>query len=782
MKKFCLIILLLGFLSSHGYSQIQGHLKSLDGERLSGIPIILQKTDSTFIKAIVSNSDGLFHFKIETDNNYQLLIQSFNYKPLLLTISPEKYDLGDIILTEKVLEIDEVTVVAQRPIVRLEGSALSYDAASIIKKSAVSNAFEVIQEIPGILGADNKIELIGSGEPKIIINGKTNGLTKEQMYSLLKSISATAVQKVDVMYNAPSRYGTRGAVINILINKENENSFAGEIKAQYNNTYYGMGLLGGNILFTTKKLQLDVLTNYSNGKSREETDKSSLQTLKNDAVTTISQYNTRKNRFQQLNARIGLDYTFDNKNQIAFSYYNNLRENKRKTHSKDEYIDDDLTLIESKNKQNGNNNLHNFHMDYTAHSGLNIGVDYTKYLAPEDDYFISFQNDVVIDNFVNRSKQNIDQWKIFGSQPISISSKSKLDIGFRGGYNHSKTTINYLFPENGSYIEYLERRLSNKQKEYTGTLFIESSHRFNQKLFLLYGFEVEYFKSDYYHGGMMQTLWNQWTFYPKITFSYNVNERNAIQFNISSDKSYPSYWAVSPQTSYLDSYSIIEGNPALRPCRNYDAQLMYIFKQKYMLMIGISYMPDYFALIPHQEESQLKMIYRNENYDFTLFTNVSVIIPFNVGKVWSGRISLHGMRMQDKMNNYYGNSFNKEHYVGAIAFNNSIQISKIKPNIVLTINGRYQSKSIQGIYDLDETFSLASGLRLTLRNNSYFLLQYNNIFRKQNPRMTINFDNQHSIAKMKDFSTISLQFVYRFGKYRAKQLNSTDEARFKRDK
>ena len=96
--------------------------------------------------------------------------------------------------------------------------------------------------------------------------------------------------------------------------------------------------------------------------------------------------------------------------------------------------------------------------------------------------------------------------------------------------------------------------------------------------------KVEYFKSDYTSNGMKSTLWNDWTLFPNATLSYTVNPMHIIQLDISSDKTYPSYWDVTPQESPINSYSVILGNPSLKPYRSYSGQLIYILKQKYTIL------------------------------------------------------------------------------------------------------------------------------------------------------------------------------------------------------
>ena len=101
---------------------------------------------------------------------------------------------------------------------------------------------------------------------------------------------------------------------------------------------------------------------------------------------------------------------------------------------------------------------------------------------------------------------------------------------------------------------------------------------------------------------------------------------DAIRDN--SNKTYPSYWEITPQATPINSYSVVMGNPALKPYRSYQGQLLYILKQKYTFMVFAQYEPDYFAQLPYQSSTELKNVFRYENMDYNLVAGVGAVIPF----------------------------------------------------------------------------------------------------------------------------------------------------------
>ncbi|MDR2064694.1 MAG: outer membrane beta-barrel protein [Prevotellaceae bacterium] len=749
---------------------------------VENVSVIMQTADSVFIKAELTDDSGNFRFKQRPFSDLILIFQHISYNPLFMKIENNVNDAGSITMTEKQQTIDEATVKAMRPQLIINGSALSYSASSLIKNKPVSTAFDVLKEIPGITGSENSIELLGANRLRIIINGKTTTMPTEQIYVLLKTIPASQVKNIDVMYNAPAKYDFRGSLINVVLSTDSNKKIIGEISAGYKQSHYASEDFKGNILYAGKKFTLDFLANISTGKDWQKYNTFSRHTLKNN-IFEIDQSLYKNSNYNRFNFRLGADYTFENESQLSFSYYTKAARLKSNIFADNHYEETATYDVSSINKSSSKNRLHNLHLQYDTKHNFTVGAEFTNYNAPDNNHFTSNINNIPADDFLNNSTQNIAQWKAFANKQQNISKSWTLEFGMSGGLNNSNTRIEYLYPQNGNYIENIEQHSDNEQKEYTGKFFVESSHKAGNKISTTFGFEIEYFHSAYYQKTLKTTLWKDWTFYPKIIFNYMISPpAHILQFNISTNKNYPSYWAVNPQTTYMDSYTETAGNPSLKPYSEYNGQLVYIYKQKYIFIAAASYMPDYFAQIPHQDENTLKTVYRYENYDFSLFTNISIIIPVKIKERFNTRISVHGLRIQDKKSDFYNSPFNRKHYVGAIAVSNTFLISKETPNFSLQINGRYQSLAIQGVYDLSDNFDLSSALKLTLKNQSYITVQYGNILRRQMPNlMIVDFGGQYSIRKNINKSYISFLFAWKIGNYKEKNYLQPNQSRFEKN-
>ncbi len=755
----------------------------IDNEQypIEGAAVIMQSMDSVFIEAVVTDSVGAFLINRLTQEPCRLLFQHLMYETLEKEITDG--DLGIVQLVSKEFTLGEIVVKGERPTVRVEGGTLSYDVAQLIKDKTATTAFEAIKELPGVTGTDESIELVGARSLQIILNGQLTTMSLPQLIQLLKSMPASRVQKAEVMYNAPARYNVKGALINVVIeNMASEgNSFQGEAGTSYEQKHYGVGGAHANLLYSTEKFSLDFLLNGRLGRSYVGEDMIARHTLDN-TVTEIEQTGRSSNKGRNGDVRIGMDYTFNNNDKLSAAYYLSADKSKSKRNSTTWFtpLGEETTESISKSNDDGHSTMQNVRIQYDGHAGLMAGADYTRYDSPSELYFTDNSSAGTEVNMKNTKEQTISRYSVFLNQSHTLD-KWQLNYGVQGGYATSDNHIEYLYDTGNGYILDPTTLEDNIQKDYTGNIFAETSTSFGPRFTATIGLKGEYFKSDYKTKEEKVTLWDEWTLFPTVSLSYTFSAMHILQLNVSSDKTYPTYWNLSPQRYPLNSYSEVVGNPELKPYRSYDMQLLYILKQKYMFMAFCNYEPDYFTQVPYQSDEEMKNVFRYENFDYGMKVGLVAIIPFRVGSFWNSRASIQGFRMQEKSDYFHGMSFNRNSYVGVLASNNTFNISQ-SPNLKLTIDAQYVTKgAIQGIYDLGYIVPVSAGLKWTFAEERASLtLKANDIFRSGYPnKIEINQGKQWSrLEKLNDLQSVSLTFVYKFGGYKAKEHQKIDTSRF----
>ena len=783
--KRTIYYMILCLLMSLGEIMAQGISgKVMDGKEqpIDGVAVILQTLDSVYVDAVVTDTLGDFRLNHPLDQSYRLIFQHILYNMVEKEITTA--NVGTVVLEEKDYQLAEITVKGERPQVKLEGGKLTYDVPQLMKDKTATNAFEIIKDLPGLIERNDNLELVGASRLNIILNGQLTTMSADQLIQLLKTMPASRVEKAEVMYNAPAKYNVKGALLNVVLSKnESETpSWQGETGVDYTQYRHAGGDAHVNLLYTNKGFSLDFLLNGNKRRDVMGEDMLARHTL-NSGMTEISQHNRALVHVNRGTVRLGMDYTFANEDKLSLAYYLKGDKVLSDRDAFTSYLD--LSKPENKSestslvRDDGHSAIHNIRLQYDGHAGISAGADFTRYHSPS---VLDYQDtNGSRTDMINNTRQDVSRWSVFLNKTHSFASGWGLNYGVHGGYASSKNYSEYLYEQGAGYEMDEEALEDNTQKEYIVDIFAEVSKSFGERFSATVGLKGEYFKSDYTSSRENMNLWNEGALFPTVSLSYTFSPRHILQFDISSDKTYPGYWQVSPQVTPLNSYSEVAGNPLLKPYRTYEGQMVYIFRQKYMLVAFCEYTPDYFAQLPYQSDTELKTVFRFENMDYSLETGLAVIIPFNVGRFWNSRITLRGWRMQEKNDNFHGISYNREAYLGLAHMSNTFNLCD-KPNLKMTIDGQYVTPgAIQGIYDLGSMYEISAGLKWTFLNDRASLtLKGDDIFASSIPRtIKINQGNQWSrMRKLNDERCLKLSFVWKFGGYKEREHDSIDTSRF----
>lgn len=799
MKPIFIFTLLVwvGSCSMGSAQHIQGKVMDSTGRPIDGVAVILQTTDSVYMEAVITDTLGVFRFQQTKGNDsafterlsrqftgYVLLFQHLLYQPFRKEIVSE--DAGVIRLTEKTNALGEVTVRGERPQVSVEGNKLSYDVSNLVKNKTATNAYEVLKELPGISGSGESLELAGASRLQVILNGQLTTLSLEQVIRLLKSMPASRVQKAEIMYNAPAKYNVKGAVINVMLDRFDSQKPAvqGEAGMAYEQAHYARGNAHANLVYAASGFSMDVLLDGGKGRFFNGEEMWARHTLAEQGVTGIDQLGRGRSFRQEGTMRIGMDYAWPNKNKLSAAYYIN-GDKSRSTHTAwTEYKTDRLNnASNSLLRGHSRSTLHNFRMQYDNYAGWTAGADYTHYYTPADQLFFDTYPTQKIDTtttMLNHTQQKISRVAFFINHTLCFPTGWTLTYGVHAGYTSSRNGMEYAYDRGDGFERDEEETGQNHQKEYNATIFAEVSRKFGKHLSATAALKGEYFQSNYQSPKEHKTLWEDGTCYPTLALSYLFTPKHILQLNVNSDKTYPSYWNVSPQKNPLNSYSVVEGNPFLKPYRSYEGQLVYIFKQKYIFLGFTEYTPDFFTQIPYQSDTELKNVFRYENMNYKFEYGLAMVIPFRMGKWWESRVTLRGWRMQEKNDHFHSMSYNRTTTVGLAMMNNTFNVSD-RPNLKLSLDGQYVTAgAIQGIYNLGSFYTVSAGLKWGFaKDYGSIVLTVKDIFRSGIPTAEINEGTQwNRVLKLNDNRLVRLSFIWKFGSYKEKKHEKVDTSRF----
>lgn len=735
--------------------RIRGRLIDTTGMPVAGAAVVLFDQDSTFINAVSSAADGKFELHSSL-RPYMLQIQHLAYE--LRTVESDRSDLGDIILKENSVAMNAVVVEGERPVVKVEQGKLSYDLERLTEGQAVNNAYEALTRLPGVSEQSGVLSLAGSSSVTVILNGRPSTMTAEQLATLLRSTPVNRVEKAEVMYSAPPQYHVRGAAINIVLRRSHDTAFSGEVHGNYTDRYYCGWEMGGNFILTSPKWSTDVTYSASRGKELHRFDMHSLHTVGEQ------QYDIRQNESitgQGWNhqMRAAFDYSPNQRGRLSAAYTAAFTPNSRGLSISNG------TYVDSRSETSGDKTLHNVSMRYTAPFGLDIGLDYTHYDNPETASLTNNYTDAQATSFDIVSGQRIDRLNATIDQSHTFDSGWQITGGGAFVFSSSHDWQHYTILEGNPVTTDTDSRLD----EYTGNIYLGTGRQFSRA-----GFSLS-LAGEYYRLGDYEN----WSLYPQASFNWMPSDRHIVQLNFSSDKSYPSYWEMQGAVSYIDGYSEIHGTKGLRPSRSYEAQAVYIYRQKYIFVLFWNGMPDYFVQAAWQASDRPALIYQTLNWNMNRHLGVNAVIPFRIGKWLDSRLTLTGIHMRQRCDQFHDLSFDRTKWVAVARLENTFHLSS-KPDLSLEINGSFQSKAIQGTFDIDPLGSVDAALKWTFAGKRASLsVRCGDIFETSSPYTRIRYRGQWLDMGSSHYTrTTTINFSYRFGGYKERKHKEVDTSRF----
>ncbi|MEG1119826.1 MAG: outer membrane beta-barrel protein [Bacteroidales bacterium] len=765
MKKHILTIIIICCTSLITLAQthkatIYGMVTDDKAEPVIGVAVVLQTIDSVYIGVTTTDIDGRFKFDSKT-RPYRLLIQHLTYHNL--TIESSKDSLGTIILKENSNQLAAVVVKADRSILKVEDGKLAYNIKQLAADKVADNAFDILKELPGVIEQNDVIRLTGAaGSTAIVINGKATTMTISQLTDYLKSMPLDRVEKAEIVYNAPPQWHVKGAAINIVLKKRDTYTLQGQVQGKWENQHASTYSGGGSLYLSTPKISFDLTYNYSDKESKLRTDLFSHHTVKGE-IYDISSSVDEKNTSSFHNVYTGLEYNISEKSSISMNYVGQFTPRKEnESESKSSYFSN------AKSLNNGDNYMHNLQLAYKSPFGLDLGVHYTSYNSDMLQSMQYYKNDVYSDAFFYNQYQSINKLNIYADMAHSLSKGWKLTYGAKYSYIDNANRQIYKETAKNSDKDY---DITSGTYETTADAYVGISKTFlENKLSVDLSLTGEYYKINDY---------SRSNFLPSATITYVPVEKHVLQFSYLSYKTYPSYWTLQDYVSYNDEYSVSYGNPTLRPSLTSSANLIYVYKSKYMFQVSYYMANDFFFIQSYQSPDELKLISKTTNSNYCANLDFTAVIPFSIGKVLSTNLTLSAYSERYKNDDWFGIAYNRNKWSVLLMANNTVRISE-KPKISLNIVASYCTPRMQGIMDLGQMWCIDAGAKWTFNKNKCVLsFQCNDMFESQYSSIKVRYANQYQDMDQNFyFRKFAVGFTYKFKGYKERNKGNVDVSRF----
>jgi Outer membrane receptor for ferrienterochelin and colicins len=291
-------------------------------------------TDSTLVTGTVTGPEGRFSIDDVAVDAYTLRISFVGYSTQRFPDTrpaqdAEDADLGTIQLAPKTTQQGEVEVTADRPAARIETDRNVYNTSERAL-SAGGSARTVLEDLPSIrIDMDGSISFRGNESVSLQINGDPASLQGQSLVSYLESLSADAVERVEVIPNPSAKYEPEGmsGIINIVLSRDLEAKWNGGLtlggERDANDRYGGNRLRNVGVQAGGWR----VVGTYSHRRdSEEDTDARTVERFaQNESNTWVDQTGREEEQDRSHSFRTEVDYNFAESTSLGLETSLSLR-------------------------------------------------------------------------------------------------------------------------------------------------------------------------------------------------------------------------------------------------------------------------------------------------------------------------------------------------------------------------------------------------------------------------------------------------------------------------
>jgi len=588
MKKLIILIVTTSFLlfggvihsasAQNNTGKLYGMVKdSVNEQPLELVTLNLKTDKDSLLKTVVSKQGGKFLFEGLKIAKYHLVIVLAGYVLKVINIDMDNLnkDIGTIELSKRAKDLKEVTITADRSIVQQKADRIIYDMQAD-PESKGNSVLSMIHKIPYLsVDADDNVQMKGSSNFKVLINGKPSGMLTNNLKEVLRSMPASTVVRIEVITIPPSKYDAegQGGIINIITNKKINDGYKGTLNVNDNFPKGGPGV-GGS--FTAQDGKFGINSYYGGSLYH--------QPLENNSVSRITTGTSPSdlaqsgyNKSDSKNAYIGteLSYEIDTLNLLSGSF--NVNGNR---YNGSAYQTSSLTgggaLLQAYNLNNDNHGngggfdaALNYQLGFRSNKNtlLTFSYQYSNY-GSNDHTNIDISNPVDYPtpdyNQLNNQDSKEQTFQVDYAAPIK---KVNMELGVKAILRNSKSDFEYRSLDSASNLFLVDPAMSD-MFNYTQDVFgAYNSYQFNLKTWSFNaGLRAEQtdINADFESSGT-KTSQHYFNVVPTVAVNKTFKDNSGISFGFTQRLRRPSIYRLNPFVDRSNPDVISSGNPNLQP-------------------------------------------------------------------------------------------------------------------------------------------------------------------------------------------------------------------------
>jgi hypothetical protein len=758
------------------------------------IRLMSKKSPGQPLQSSYTKEDGSFTLNKLDTGAYMLVFIHTSYaekrQPFRIQKPGDQVDLKEIPLSAASKKLQDVTVVAQRPLIEQSDDKITFNAEDD-PATKTETAIDVLRKTPFVTvdGEDN-VSINGKTNFKVLLNGRETSMFARNIKEALRGFPGALISKIEVITSPSAKYDGEGigGLINIVTRKKvagyngTITSFTrravDKLQVFSVNGNIKMGKFGATAFYThgeTDPLQRPL---YSN----------TIPTL-TTAFTQRTMNGTTANSGTRNFGNAELSYEIDSLNIVTV--YGNINSNSGKSGT-NQVIKTDFTSAPSSTSYfdvfNDNDN-----------PGVSVGSDFIKHFKSSKERELSFrffgefgknesytnstQDNPGTDRFIiNNSMSRNNQYTFELNHILPLPKSQTFEAGAKAIFRRASSDFQSLVaytpgayksnPANTDYFKYqqdvvsLYSMYSFKIKKSSWRLGARLEHTTVSGDFITSNTQV---KRDYY------------TLLPNVQYSQKLSKLITLVLNYSKRVQRPYITDLNPFVNNNDSLNISYGNPDLR------AQTIHSVSAQTRLNKG-----SFFGAI------NLEGSYSG-NYimDYSFFepaTGITKTTSLNIGKGYQANLNINintkltpkwrlgintGMLYRSVKNSFQQSQSNKG-FGGNFTMNTNYAFNP--KFVVSSFFGMFQDPvSIQTTYPFNTWYNLAIAHKF-FKNSFNVSLRFVNFLEKDHDFKTVTKDPNFTTININNQVRrgVALALTFNFGKLtenvsKKKGVNNDDQ-------
>lgn len=545
---------------------------------LGNVTITVQeKVGQKFIKHVISNENGFFKIKGLPLKQYYLIISCIGYTTKIVNCPPfasAVMDLSKITLVASAIPLKEVRVVAKQQLIEQDFDKLTYNVDQDPEKDILS-VLDMFRKTPLLsIDADDNLQMNGSSNYQILINGKRSSLFADGSSDIFKSMRASAVKTIEVITNPSARYDAEGVsgIINIITYKKNITGYNGSVNVSREYPFaYSI-----NSYATIKSGKIGLSTQVATNSQKSPVN--TYHFFREDKYRKSKLQQTGESRNKNSFRYVNGDFSYDLNALEVITITYNINENNGAGNIKQQ-----VTLLDTGNKLT--TAYQRLNTSTTFGYGYDIGLNYEKSFKKNNKQLVTIsyklsnstngsKADYTLDPLLNYSKQASNTNYTDGTTEQSFQidyvqplKQQTLELGFKSNFRSNGSDYSYSNLDLVSRAFVRDSALSNNFNYRQNIHAFYTTYNWRKGNWSLKtGVRIEKTTDDanFKSSGTIVSR-NYFNFIPNVMLSRKLKNANTLRLSYMRRLERPGLYYLNPYIDVTDPRNITYGNPTLQP-------------------------------------------------------------------------------------------------------------------------------------------------------------------------------------------------------------------------